>query len=149
MHNYPGPGVPKLEEKRAAVLGEFGGLGLPVKGHTWQDEKNWGYAATRPPRNSPTPTSGCCGKLHPHDRRQRPLRRGLYPDDRFEIEVNGLMTYDRAHGEDGPGRHHRRGEEALHAARQARRRRARSSSRPPRRWSRATRISASGRRATN
>jgi beta-galactosidase/beta-glucuronidase len=42
-HKYPGPVAPKNEEKRAAVLGEFGGLGLPVKGHTWQDEKNWGY----------------------------------------------------------------------------------------------------------
>ena len=25
------------------VLGEFGGLGLPIRGHTWQDEKKWGY----------------------------------------------------------------------------------------------------------
>ena len=43
IHRYPGPGMPKPEPKRAIVLGEFGGLGLPVKGHTWQDEKNWGY----------------------------------------------------------------------------------------------------------
>ena len=35
MHDYPGPGAPKPEEKRAAVLGEFGGLGLAVDGHTW------------------------------------------------------------------------------------------------------------------
>ena len=43
LHNYPGPGSPEPELNRAAVLGEFGGLGLPVKGHTWQAEKNWGY----------------------------------------------------------------------------------------------------------
>src|ERR1017187_2089188 len=43
MHKYPGPGSPEPEEKRAVVLGEFGGLGLPVRGHTWQSEKNWGY----------------------------------------------------------------------------------------------------------
>ena len=30
------------EEKRAIVLGEFGGLGLPLQGHTWE-QKNWGY----------------------------------------------------------------------------------------------------------
>ena len=31
--------------KRVGVLGEFGGLGLPLAGHTWQDEKNWGYVS--------------------------------------------------------------------------------------------------------
>ena len=35
--------MPKVEAKRAGVLGEYGGLGLPVRSHTWQDEKNWGY----------------------------------------------------------------------------------------------------------
>ena len=44
MHNYPGPGMPPTEKNRAAVLGEFGGLGLPLKGHLWVDnKKNWGY----------------------------------------------------------------------------------------------------------
>src|SRR5262249_30610549 len=35
IHAYPGPGSPDPEPKRAAVLGEFGGLGLGVDGHTW------------------------------------------------------------------------------------------------------------------
>jgi len=43
IHSYPGPAAPKTEANRAAVLGEFGGLGLPVSAHTWQEEKNWGY----------------------------------------------------------------------------------------------------------
>jgi hypothetical protein len=47
----PGPACRRLEENRAAVLGEFGGLGLPLKGHTWQDEKNWGYRSYTIPRN--------------------------------------------------------------------------------------------------
>ena len=42
---YPGPSMPALERGRAAVLGEFGGLGLPTRGHTWQGEKNWGYVS--------------------------------------------------------------------------------------------------------
>ena len=25
------------------MLGEFGGLGLPLEGHTWQAKDNWGY----------------------------------------------------------------------------------------------------------
>ena len=43
IHVYPGPASPPAEDNRAAVLGEFGGLGLPLVGHTWQNEKNWGY----------------------------------------------------------------------------------------------------------
>ena len=45
MHAYPGPGMRDPEDKRVGVLGEFGGLGMPIKGHTWQAEKNWGYVS--------------------------------------------------------------------------------------------------------
>ena len=34
LHSYPGPGMPPLESARSSVLGEFGGLGLPIEGHT-------------------------------------------------------------------------------------------------------------------
>lgn len=34
IHNYPAPAAPENELTRAAVLGEFGGLGLPVKEYT-------------------------------------------------------------------------------------------------------------------
>ena len=30
-------------KKQIIVFGEFGGLGLPVEGHTWQQKNNWGY----------------------------------------------------------------------------------------------------------
>ncbi len=43
MHNYPAPNAPPTEPDRAAVLGEFGGLGLPVTDHMWRAEKNWAY----------------------------------------------------------------------------------------------------------
>src|SRR5205823_2513181 len=65
VHHYPGPGAPKPEEKRAGVLGEFGGLGLPVRSHTWQGEKNWGYRSFT---NSAALTSAyvdLLGKLYP------------------------------------------------------------------------------------
>ena len=42
MHRYPGPGSPEPEATRAAVLGEFGGLGLGIEKHTWSKEQ-WGY----------------------------------------------------------------------------------------------------------
>src|SRR5690606_809389 len=43
MHRYPGPAMPEPEDERAVVLGEFGGLGLPVEDHLWWDKRNWGY----------------------------------------------------------------------------------------------------------
>ena len=95
IHSYPGPAVPPLEEKRAVVLGEFGGLGLPIKGHTWQDEKNWGY---RSYTNSEELTEAylvLLDKLHPLTGAQG-LAAAVYTQTTdVEIEVNGLMTYDR------------------------------------------------------
>jgi len=95
VHRYPGPGMPELEEDRAAVLGEFGGLGLPVAGHTWQNEKNWGY---RSYESRAELTDAYVALIH----NLRPLvGKGLaaavYTQTTdVEIEVNGLMTYDRA-----------------------------------------------------
>ncbi len=96
MHNYPGPGVPKLEDKRAAVLGEFGGLGMPVKGHTWQAEKNWGYVSFKSSSELTDAYVGLIQKLRPliYD---RGLCAAVYTQTTdCEVEVNGLMTYDRA-----------------------------------------------------
>ncbi len=42
IHSYPAPRCPEPEEKRAIVLGEYGGLGYPVQDHTWE-ATNWGY----------------------------------------------------------------------------------------------------------
>src|SRR5690606_24699097 len=41
IHNYPDPLMPDSNIYGAAqtlVLGEFGGLGIPVEGHTWQEK---------------------------------------------------------------------------------------------------------------
>src|SRR5690606_17190465 len=41
LHNYPNPAMPRPDlfgEKYALVLGEFGGLGLPITDHTWQQK---------------------------------------------------------------------------------------------------------------
>ncbi len=96
MHNYPGPGVPKLEENRAAVLGEFGGLGLPVKGHSWQDEKNWGYRSFKSSEELTDAYVGLLKRLHPMTG-EGGLCAAVYTQTTdCEIEVNGLLTYDRA-----------------------------------------------------
>jgi hypothetical protein len=95
IHVYPGPGMPKLEEKRAAVLGEYGGLGLPVRGHTWQDEKNWGYRTFETSEALTDAYVLLTRQLHPLI--GKGLSAAVYTQTTdVEIEVNGLMTYDRA-----------------------------------------------------
>jgi len=95
VHVYPGPGMPAVERQRAAVLGEFGGLGLPLVGHTWQDEKNWGY---RTFADQEALTSAYVDLLA--DLRflvPKGLCAAVYTQTTdVEIEVNGLLTYDRA-----------------------------------------------------
>jgi hypothetical protein len=68
MHMYPGPGMFPVMPDRVSVLGEFGGLGLPLKGHLWKDsDRNWGY---RTYRNISTRSSGR-GCRRPCTRRPR------------------------------------------------------------------------------
>ena len=95
-HQYPGPGLPPKVTDRAMVLGEFGGLGLPIKGHTWQAEKNWGYRSFTNATDLTTAYVGLLEKLHPLVKSDG-LSAAIYTQTSdVEIEINGLMTYDRA-----------------------------------------------------
>ncbi len=95
MHNYPGPGCPTPTDGRAAVLGEFGGLGLPVPGHTWV-EKTWGYrgmadkkALTKKYLDLWRKTWQLC--------EEKGLNAAVYTQlTDCEMEGNGIFTYDRA-----------------------------------------------------
>jgi hypothetical protein len=94
MHSYPGPGMRSVEGKRAVVLGEFGGLGMPVAGHTWQDEKNWGYVSYKTPEELTDAYLNLLKALRPLI--AEGLSAAVYTQTTdVEIEVNGLMTYDR------------------------------------------------------
>jgi hypothetical protein len=94
IHSYPGPAMPPLEEKRAAVLGEFGGLGLPLVGHLWQAEGNWGYRNFDDVRTYEARYTELIKNLYPLA--DRGLAAAVYTQTSdCEIEVNGLMTYDR------------------------------------------------------
>lgn len=97
LHNYPQPAMPAVAlfgTKQALVLGEFGGLGLPLEGHTWQDKNNWGYQNFKNADELYKKYAAFIGKL------QQLIKKGLsaavYTQTTdVEIEVNGLMTYDR------------------------------------------------------
>jgi len=95
VHDYPGPKAPANEMRRAAVLGEFGGLGLPLSGHTWQEEANWGYRSFTSPEELTKAYLRLIEKLVPLV--EGGLSAAVYTQTTdVEIEVNGLMTYDRA-----------------------------------------------------
>jgi hypothetical protein len=95
LHAYPGPACPPVESERAAVLGEFGGLGLGLPGHTWV-EKNWGYQGVA---DSDELTRRYVGLLRQVWKLQREsgLCAAVYTQlSDVETECNGLVTYDRA-----------------------------------------------------
>jgi hypothetical protein len=95
IHAYPGPGSPKPEEKRAAVLGEFGGLGLPLEAHTWQAKGNWGYRSFTTKEALTEAYLNLIQRLRPLIG-EPGLSAAVYTQTTdVEIEVNGLMTYDR------------------------------------------------------
>jgi hypothetical protein len=95
MHKYPGPGMYPVEEGRAQVLGEFGGLGLPISGHTWQNEKNWGYVSYKDSQKLTNAYLDLMFKLRPLI--DDGLCAAVYTQTSdVEVEVNGLLTYDRA-----------------------------------------------------
>jgi Glycosyl hydrolases family 2, sugar binding domain/Glycosyl hydrolases family 2, TIM barrel domain/Glycosyl hydrolases family 2 len=95
VHAYPGPAMPKLEPNRAAVLGEFGGLGLPLEGHTWLPRNNWGYRTFTDTAALGVAYRGLLDQLRLLE--ADGLSAAVYTQTTdVEVEVNGLMTYDRA-----------------------------------------------------
>jgi len=97
IHNYPDAVMPRPElfgDKRIVVLGEFGGLGLPMEGHTWQTKDNWGYQSFKNASELKRRYQGLVNDLA----RLIPmgLSAAVYTQTTdVEIETNGLMTYDR------------------------------------------------------
>jgi hypothetical protein len=95
LHNYPDP-IPVIPDTaRAAVLGEFGGLGYPVDGHTWE-VKNWGY-------ENMEDTGALLKKyaafydLIEQYKADPGISACVYTQiTDVETETNGLMTYNRA-----------------------------------------------------
>ncbi|MFT3739942.1 MAG: glycoside hydrolase family 2 TIM barrel-domain containing protein [Breznakibacter sp.] len=94
LHNYPGPELYLYDAERATVLGEYGGIGLPLKDHLWQPDKNWGYIQFKDSREVTDEYIKYAGML------KKLIKAGfsaaVYTQTTdVEGEVNGLMTYDR------------------------------------------------------
>lgn len=97
MHNYPDPVMPDPKiwgKQQIIVLGEYGGLGLPIEGHTWQDKNNWGYQSFKDKNSLRERYSKLIKDLKPLI--PMGLSAAIYTQTTdVEIETNGLMTYDR------------------------------------------------------
>lgn len=94
-HNYVGPGNTAPSPTRAAVLGEYGGLGFKVAGHEWYPGGGFSY------EDQPSLTAlnnRFTGLLDAIRLNQLPagLSASVYTEiTDVENEVNGLLTYDR------------------------------------------------------
>ncbi len=97
LHNYPDPVMPDprlFGEKSILVLGEFGGLGLPLEGHTWQQKNNWGYQSFSSAEELKARYFSLIEDLAKYI--PKGLAAAVYTQTTdVEIETNGLMTYDR------------------------------------------------------
>ena len=97
LHNYPAPAMPKADlfgTKQAIVLGEFGGVGLQLEGHTWQGKNNWGYQSFTSADTMFMKYASFVDALQPLI--QKGLSAAVYTQTTdVEVETNGLMTYDR------------------------------------------------------
>ncbi|QRQ99633.1 glycoside hydrolase family 2 protein [Dyadobacter sandarakinus] len=97
LHNYPAPAMPRPDlfgAKQVIVLGEFGGLGLPVNDHTWQQKDNWGYQTFKNPEELYARYETFIKRFEPLIRKG--LSAAVYTQTTdVEVETNGLMTYDR------------------------------------------------------
>jgi len=97
LHNYPDPAMPRPDvfgEKQVLVLGEFGGLGLPVDGHVWQQKDNWGYQSFKTAEDLFKRYANLMVRLETLIKSG--LSAAVYTQTTdVEVEINGLMTYDR------------------------------------------------------
>ena len=94
LHNYPGPDMFLFDAKRANVLGEYGGIGLPLQDHLWQTDKNWGYVQFKNSKEVTDEYIKYAEALKGFIKRGFTAAVYTQTTD-VEGEVNGLMTYDR------------------------------------------------------
>ena len=98
LHLYRGPDMFPVNDRRVSFLGEFGGLGHPVEGHLWKEAKgSWGYGGiddTKTREGLEKTYLGLMDKIGLLA--EKGLGGSVYTQTTdVEIEINGLLTYDR------------------------------------------------------
>ena len=95
IHTYPDPRYDLKYQPLINVIGEFGGLGLEIKNHTW-NENNWSYYMV----NSKEELTGNYTKYINETLRYDLVPQGISAAIYTQVtdcegEINGLITYDR------------------------------------------------------
>lgn len=94
LHNYPQPEMYLYDGTRATVLGEYGGIGRVIKGHLWEENRNWGYVQFNTSEEATDEYVKYSNQLY--DMVKQGFSAAVYTQTTdVECEVNGLMTYDR------------------------------------------------------
>ena len=94
IHNYPDPEMYFYDASRANVLGEYGGIGRKIEGHTWVPEQGWGYVEYDTEEKVTDTYVEYANKLL--NLIPRGFSAAVYTQTTdCEVELNGLMTYDR------------------------------------------------------
>jgi beta-galactosidase/beta-glucuronidase len=94
LHQYPAPQLYLYDAQRPTVLGEYGGIGWANKEHLWEPNRNWGYVQFNSSKEVTDEYVKYAEEL------KQLIRQGfsaaVYTQTTdVEVEVNGLMTYDR------------------------------------------------------
>ena len=94
-HNYPDPHMKFTSGGlQIDVLGEYGGIGWAVEDHLWQPDRNWGYVQYHSGEEVFAQYEEFARQLIPTI--AHGVSAAVYTQTTdVEIEVNGLMTYDR------------------------------------------------------
>lgn len=94
-HTYPNPCMRILDSAMVNVLGEYGGIGRPVEGHTWDIGRKWGYIQYDTEKK--VTDTYCMYARDLIDIKQNDwCAAAVYTQTTdVEGEVNGFYTYDR------------------------------------------------------
>lgn len=94
IHNYPAPSMPFHSSEYVVVLGEYGGIGYPIKEHLWWNKRNWGYIQfnnTDEVTDEYVKYATMLKQFIPQG-----MAAAIYTQTTdVEGEVNGFVTYDR------------------------------------------------------
>ena len=96
QHSYPNPILPNKDKigSRAAVVGEFGGLGLEIEDHMWNIKNKFVYRNLHDQQGLMKKYDNLISKLK--NLIKKGLSAAIYTQTTdVEGEVNGLLTYDR------------------------------------------------------
>ena len=94
LHNYPRPDLYLYDPDRVTVLGEYGGIGLVLKDHIWEPDRNWGYVQFNSSKEVTDQYEEYAKVLK--NLVAKGFSAAVYTQTTdVEVEVNGLITYDR------------------------------------------------------